>query len=133
MLFKVLIIDDDILYTSVLETILPHDTFEVIVKNSSQEGLEAVRQVNPDVVVLDLMMPGLSGWQVCQTIRTFSQVPILIVSAVADSAKILEVLDAGADDYLLKPTTPGVLTSRLRTLARRATTNQTHDDAVDEA
>jgi DNA-binding response OmpR family regulator len=121
MLIKVLIIDDDIPFTDMLEEILSEGKFEVRVANSGLEGIEATRQQKPDVIVLDLMMPGLDGWQVCQAIRTFSQVPILIVSAVIDSSKILQALDAGADDYLLKPVSSGVLISRLRTLAQRFT------------
>ncbi len=120
-MLKVVIIDDDILLTDMLKEVLPADTFEVSVANSGREGIEAVRQVEPDVIMLDLMMPGISGWEVCRAIRIFSQTPILVVSAVVDSQGVMQALQAGADDYLLKPLPQGMLLiSRLKKLAQRA-------------
>lgn len=116
-MLKVVIIDDDILFTDSLKQALPADTFAVFVANSGREGIETVQQVEPDIIMLDLMMPGLSGWEVCRIVRTFSQVPILVVSAVADSQGVMQALDAGADEYLLKPLPPGVLIPRLKKLA----------------
>lgn len=119
-MLKVVVIDDDILITNMLQDILPADTFEVFVANSGREGIELVQQISPDVIMLDLMMPGIGGWDVCRTIRTFSQTPILVVSAVVDSQGVMQALDAGADDYLLKPLPQGTLISRLKKLAQRA-------------
>ncbi len=115
---KLLIIDDDILFTNMLQDTLPGDLFEVFVAHSGAAGIETTRQLQPDVIILDLMMPGISGWEACQVIRTFSQVPILIVSAVIDSNGVMQALDAGADDYLLKPVPLGVLISHLKKLIR---------------
>lgn len=113
---KLLVIDDEVLFTQLLQDTLPGDLFEVFVAHSGAAGIEATRQLQPDVIVLDLMMPGLSGWETCQAIRTFSQVPILVVSAVIDSNEVIQALDAGADDYLLKPIPMGVLFSHLKSL-----------------
>ncbi|MBN1995880.1 MAG: response regulator [Anaerolineae bacterium] len=120
MLTKVLIIDDDAVLTSILKDTLTRETFEVFVANSGSEGIRAIEQLMPDVVVLDLMMPGLSGWEVCRRIRAFSQVPILVLSAVVDPAMVMQALDEGADDYILKPVTTNVLASRLRRLTKQA-------------
>ena len=98
MLPKLLIIDDDPNITRTFANIIPPQGFEVMVSNSGIEGIELVRQWQPDVIMLDLMMPGMDGWQVCQQIRTFSQIPILILSAVVDTRDVIYALDQGADD-----------------------------------
>ncbi len=113
---KVLIIDDEPDTTMILQGMLKTTNFEVVTANSGAEGVEAVRQLNPDVVILDLMMPGMNGWDACRAIRAFSQVPILILSAVTNSDKVLRALDEGANDYLVKPAPKGVLISHIRNL-----------------
>ena len=117
MLTKVLVVDDDIRTTELLELMLSPQGFEIFVANSGSDGIAAAHQLEPDVVVLDLMMPGVDGWEVCRTIRTFSQVPILVLSAVIDSERVVRALKQGASDYLVKPVPPGVIISRLRKLA----------------
>ena len=117
---KVLVIDDDTFLTNFLKDSLSRSSFEVFVANSGTEGIKTIHQVQPDVVVLDLMMPGMSGWEVCQAIRTFSPVPILILSAVIDHELVMQALDNGADDYIVKPVATNVLVSRLRRLTQQA-------------
>lgn len=124
---KLLIIDDEILFTTMLQDKLPQDLFEVFVAHSGAAGIEAARHLQPDVIMLDLMMPGLSGWETCRAIRAFSQVPILVVSAVIDSAGVVQALEAGADEYLLKPVPIGVLVSQLKSLIQPTTP---HTDEV---
>ncbi|MBE7554479.1 MAG: response regulator transcription factor [Anaerolineales bacterium] len=118
---KLLIIDDEILFTGMLQDKLPQDLFEVFVTHSGAAGIEAARELQPDVILLDLMMPGLSGWETCRAIRAFSQVPILVVSAVIDSNGVVQALEAGADEYLLKPVPMGVLVSQLKSLIQPTT------------
>lgn len=117
---KVLIIDDDYAVTDLLKMALEPRNFEVHTINSGSDGVEKVREIDPDVVIVDLLMPGKDGWQVCREIRTFSQVPILILSVVDKPGMVERALDAGADEYLLKPIPMRVLTARLNTLVRRA-------------
>jgi len=74
----------------------------------------------PDVIILDLFMPGLDGWQVCKSIREYSQVPILVLSAINKPGTVAKALDEGADDYLIKPVPSGVLVAHLNNLIRRA-------------
>ncbi|GIK39830.1 MAG: hypothetical protein BroJett011_36630 [Chloroflexota bacterium] len=124
---KLLIIDDEILFTTMLQEKLPQGLFEVFVTHSGAAGIEAARQLQPDVIMLDLMMPGLSGWETCRAIRAFSQAPILIVSAVIDSNGVMQALEAGADEYLLKPAPMGVLVSQLKSLIQSTTP---HTDEV---
>lgn len=103
MMTKMLIIDDNPGITDMLELVLPPEGFDVTSVNSGPEGIEATQQLEPDIVVLDLMMPGIDGWQVCKEIRAFSQVPILILSAVVDSEEVKRAMTEGANDYLVKP------------------------------
>ncbi len=125
---KLLIIDDDFLLSKTLKTILEPEAFEVFVANSGPAGIQAVRQWKPDVILLDLMMPELDGWQVCRAIREFSQTPILVLSAVINPTMVTRALDEGADDYLVKPAPTGVLVSRLNRLARYARAGQPDED-----
>jgi two-component system response regulator MprA len=117
---KVLVIDDDPILTNFLKDSLTRSSFEVFISNSGTEGIKLINQVQPDVVVLDLMMPGMSGWEVCKAIRMVSQVPILILSAVVDHELVMQALDNGADDYIVKPVATNVLVSRLRRLTQQA-------------
>jgi DNA-binding response OmpR family regulator len=132
---NLLIIDDDPDLTKTLKRFLEIKKFRVRVANSGSAGIEAARQWNPDVISLDLMMPGIDGWQVCAAIRKFSQAPILIYSAVINPDLVERALDEGANDYLVKPTPPGVVASRLQRLARysRADAIDDHSQSVSEA
>lgn len=121
---RILVIDDDQAMTEMLRLVLEPNAFDVQVAHSGPEGIEATRQLNPEVIVLDLLMPGMDGWEVCKEIRTFSQVPILVLSAISKPGIIARALDEGADDYLLKPMPSSVLIAHLKRLARRARAEQ---------
>ena len=117
---KLLVIDDDSAVTDLLSLLLKSNGFEVAATNNSTEGLGIIRDISPDVVILDLMMPEMDGWQICKAVREFSQVPIIILSALNDPSMIASVLDAGADDYLTKPTPSRVLIAHINRLINRA-------------
>lgn len=117
---KVLAIDDDPAMTDLLSLLLKSHGLEIYTSNSGEEGMLLVHSVTPDIIILDLMMPGLDGWQVCREIRTFSKVPIIILSALDNPGMVASALDAGADDYLIKPVPSGVLLAHLNNLTRRA-------------
>ncbi len=119
MTIKLLVIDDDSAVTDLLSLLLKSQGFEVSATNNSAEGLSMIRELEPDLVVLDLMMPEMDGWEVCRSVRQFSQVPIIILSALNDPSMIASVLDAGADDYLTKPTPSRVLVAHINRLAKR--------------
>ncbi len=116
---KILVIDDDVAVTDLLTLLLKSQGFEVAATNNSGAGLNMIRENPPDLVVLDLMMPDVDGWEVCREVRTFSQVPIIILSALNDPSMIASVLDAGADDYLTKPTPSRVLVAHINRLVKR--------------
>ncbi len=117
---KVLTIDDDPALTELLSLLLRTRGHDAYLANSGEEGVKLIRQTCPDVVILDLMMPGMDGWHVCTDVRTFSNVPILILSALDSPGMVASALDAGADDYLVKPVPTGVLLAHLNNLTRRA-------------
>ncbi len=117
---KVLAIDDDIALTELLALLLGTHGFEVRAATSGEEGLRLVREWQPDVVLLDLMMPGMDGWEVCTRIRAFSQVPIIVLSALDSPGFVARALDSGADDYLTKPVPSNLLVAHINKLLRRA-------------
>jgi DNA-binding response OmpR family regulator len=115
----VLTIDDDSAITELLAMLLRTHGYEVFTANSGEEGVKFIREKNPHIVILDLMMPGMDGWQVCRDVRSFSKVPIIVLSALDDPAMIASALDAGADDYLVKPVSSNILVAHLNRLIRR--------------
>ena len=116
---KVLVIDDDLAITELMSMLLKTHGFDVFTSNSGIEGVQLVKDINPNVVLLDLMMPDLNGWQVCKAIRTFSNVPILILSAINDPSMVASVLDSGADDFLVKPVPSSVLVAHIKKMVRQ--------------
>lgn len=125
MLTKVLVIDDDPDMTDLLSLLLNRRDFDVISCNSGEEGVQKARNESPDVIILDLMMKGMDGWQVCTAVRKFSSIPIIILSALDNPGMVVSALDAGADDFLTKPVSSGLLVSRLNTLTRRTSSKET--------
>jgi DNA-binding response OmpR family regulator len=117
---KILVIDDDSAITDLLSMLLNMHDFNVITANSGTEGIELVRTQSPSVVILDLMMPDPNGWAVSKAIREFSNVPIMILSAINDPSMVASVLDAGADDFLVKPVPSGTLVAHIKKLMRRS-------------
>jgi DNA-binding response OmpR family regulator len=121
---KILVIDDDTAVTDLLSVLLRSQGFDVTATNSSSDGLGYIRENEPDLIVLDLMMPEIDGWEVCRSVRAFSQVPIIVLSALNDPSMVASVLDAGADDYLTKPTPSRVLVAHINRLLKRNETSK---------
>jgi DNA-binding response OmpR family regulator len=119
MTIKILAIDDDTAMTELLNLLLGSYGFSVKTATTGVEGIKLVQEFVPDVIILDLMMPGMDGWQVCAKVRQFSDVPILIMSALDNPGNVASALDAGADDYLVKPVPSGMLVAHINNLARR--------------
>jgi DNA-binding response OmpR family regulator len=116
---KIIVIDDDTAVTDLLSVLLRSHGFDVRVTNNSAEGLGFIRDEQFDLVILDLMMPEMDGWEICKEVRAFSQVPIIVLSALNDPSMVASVLDAGADDYLTKPTPSRILVAHINRLTRR--------------
>jgi two-component system, OmpR family, response regulator MprA len=116
---KIIVIDDDPAMTELLQLLLQPTSSEIFTANSGPVGIDLIKNKKPDVVILDLMMPDMDGWQVCKNVRVFSDVPILVLSALDSPGVVAEALDAGADDYLIKPVASGVLIAHINKLLRR--------------
>ncbi|AYG03381.1 response regulator [Gryllotalpicola protaetiae] len=116
---KIVVADDDRQILGALRIILSARGYDVVLARDGKEALDKVVNDHPDVVVLDLGMPGLDGLAVIQAIRGWSTVPILVVSGRADSTDKVEALDLGADDYVTKPFQTDELLARIRALGRR--------------
>jgi DNA-binding response OmpR family regulator len=115
----VLVIEDDPRIRLVLAMTFRREGLEVTEADSGESGLEHIQARDFDVVLLDLMLPGRDGFEVCREIRRTSTVPIIMVTARGDSHDVVAGLEAGADDYVSKPFVPKELSARIRALARR--------------
>lgn len=116
---KLLLIDDDKLITGPLARSLREMGYHVTVAHNGREGLETAASQKPDLVILDIMMPGMDGWEVCRTLRTQSSVPILMLTALGEEVDRILGLELGADDYLTKPFSVRELNAHIRALLRR--------------
>ena len=116
---KVLIIEDDPNTTRLVGLYLSRDGYRVISAANGQEGLQLAREAKPDLIVLDLMLPGMSGMDICRTLRDESMVPIVMLTARVEEKDRLNGLDVGADDYVTKPFSPRELAARVRAVLRR--------------
>jgi two-component system KDP operon response regulator KdpE len=116
---KLLVIDEDITTLEVIKDNLAPEMYEVHAVSPDQQGVQAVHEVLPDVIIIDQASSDRQPWRLIQEIRTFSQTPILILSVNNKPGMIAKALDAGADDYLVKPVTINVLNARLNNILRR--------------
>jgi two-component system KDP operon response regulator KdpE len=122
---RVLVIDDEPQIRRALRVGLAGHGYDVQLAATSEEGLDLAALAPPEVIILDLMLPGISGLDVCRELREWSKVPILILSARGEETAKVEALDLGADDYLTKPFGMDELLARLRAIMRRATSEST--------
>nr|YP_010904375.1 probable transcriptional regulator ompR [Catenella fusiformis]WCH57626.1 probable transcriptional regulator ompR [Catenella fusiformis] len=116
---KILIVDDETSIRRILETRLSMIGYEVVSASDGEEALTVFRKEYPSLVVLDVMMPKLDGYGVCQELRKESDVPIIILTALGDVSDKITGLELGADDYVVKPFSPKELEARIRSVLRR--------------
>jgi two-component system, OmpR family, response regulator MtrA len=115
----VLVVDDDAALAEMLTIVLSNEGFETVVCGSGDQALGMFRSERPDIVLLDLMLPGMDGVDVCKAIRAESGVPIVMLTAKNDTVDIVVGLESGADDYIVKPFKPKELVARIRARLRR--------------
>jgi len=116
---RVLVIDDDVKTVELVKLYLNRDGYRVLTAFDGVEALRLARESHPDLIVLDLMLPGLDGLEVCRTLRVESDVPIIMLTAKTTEQDRLTGLDLGADDYMTKPFSPRELAARVRVVLRR--------------
>lgn len=124
---KILVVDDEVLLVKGIRFNLQNDGYEVVTGSNGVEAVIAAKEQQPDLIILDVMMPEMDGLEACSRIREFSNVPIILLTAKADDMDKLMGFDRGADDYLTKPFNILELKARIRALLRRSTVKNTQE------
>ena len=122
---RILVVDDEPAILKFLRANLEINHFETLAAHNGEEALKIVEREAPDLLVLDIMMPTLDGFETCRRIREWSQVPIIMLSARGDEDDKVKCLELGADDYITKPFGVGELTARVKAVLRRTETRST--------
>lgn len=118
---SVLVVDDEAIVTEVIERYLRREGYRVRVAADGERGIELARSLAPDLVILDLMLPKLDGLEVCRLLRAESNVPVILLTAKGEETDKILGLGIGADDYVVKPFSPGELVARVKAVLRRMT------------
>lgn len=116
---RILVVDDEAKIVQLARDYLERDGFRVISARDGITGLAKARSEKPDLVILDLMLPGMDGWEVCRVLRRESETPIIMLTARAEESDQIVGLELGADDYVTKPFSPRALVARVRAVLRR--------------
>jgi len=127
--FNVLIVEDEVKIAEILTDYLTQAGFAVTHKDTGLGVVELVRATPPDVILLDIMLPGMDGLEICREVRKFSSVPIIMVSARVEELDRLLGLELGADDYICKPFSPREVVARVRVVYRRQRPGQTAESS----
>lgn len=127
--YLILVVDDETRIARMIRMNLEHDGYEVIEANSGQQALDMVRSRMPNLVILDVMMPGLDGYETLQILREISQVPVIMLTAKSEEEDRIRGLELGADDYVTKPFSPRELMSRVKAVLRRTEGNAGGSDS----
>jgi two-component system KDP operon response regulator KdpE len=129
----VLVVDDEPQITRVLKHALDAEDFDVRVAHDGKSALDLIQASQPRLIITDLVMPGLTGVELCRRVRQVANTPIIVLSVKGEEGSKVEALDAGADDYITKPFGAGELLARVRALLRRADRTSTPSDPVIES
>jgi len=127
---KILVIDDDENTLWLIGTLLQHNGFQVLKTASPVDGLRIAREDNPDLVLLDVMMAELDGWEVCRRLRETSEVPVVFITAKTAMKDVVKGLEIGGDDYIVKPFDNRELVARVKAHLRRARDKRNSDELV---
>lgn len=117
---SVLVVDDDVRILRMIRRILELEGYRVLTASDSEATINVFCEENPDLILLDIMLPRIDGYAVCRSIREFSQVPIIMVTARVNEEETVQGLEAGADDYMTKPFSSAELVARVRAVLRRS-------------
>ncbi len=123
MQYKILIVDDDENICELLNLYLKKDGFDTVIANDGKQAVEYAEKYSPDLIMLDIMLPELDGWQVCREIRKKSEVPIIMLTAKGETFDKILGLELGADDYVTKPFDTKEVVARIKAVLRRSNDN----------
>ncbi len=126
---RIMVIDDDLLTLEHIRRVLEPEGFQTYLVDDSAAAQQEFHRVQPHLVILDLRMPGVSGWEICRYLRKVSNVPIIMLTGLGDKADVVRGLNAGADDYVVKPFQAAELLARIRAVLRRSQRAPVYQDA----
>ncbi len=127
---RILVVEDDERIRASVRMVLEEEGHSVLEAASGEEGLEVAQRVSADIALVDIMLPGMDGFELCRRLRSSGDLPILMLTARADSHDVVAGLEAGADDYVTKPFVPKELSARIRALLRRAARSEPAPEAL---
>ncbi len=130
---KILVVDDDKNICELLKLYLKKEGFEVVFAYDGSEAVSKAKSENPNLIILDVMMPIINGWEACKLIRQFTEVPIIMLTALDTTENKVQGLNIGADDYIVKPFEPVEVVARVNALLRRAEKPSTTENQLDES
>lgn len=116
---KILVIDDDVNICELIRLYLEKEGYEILTAYNGKKAIEVFSDFTPSIVILDIMLPGIDGWQVCREIRKISNIPIIMLTAKGETFDKVLGLELGADDYMVKPFDPKELVARVKAVLRR--------------
>ena len=130
---KTLVVDDDKNICELLKLYLKKEGFEVVFAYDGSEAVSKAKDENPNLIILDVMMPIINGWEACKLIRQFTEVPIIMLTALDTTENKVQGLNIGADDYIVKPFEPVEVVARVNALLRRAEKPNTTENQLEES
>ncbi len=130
---KVLVVDDDKNICELLKLYLQKEGFEIYFAYDGSEAVTVAKDKNPDIIVLDVMMPVINGWEACKLIRQFTDVPIIMLTALDTTENKVQGLNIGADDYIVKPFEPVEVVARINAHLRRLEKNENIEEVSNES
>nr|WP_282580199.1 response regulator transcription factor [Natroniella sulfidigena] len=125
-----MIIDDDKNICQILKEYFEFENFQVVIANDGAEGLKKVEVENPSLIILDIMLPEMNGWEICQNLRPQNDIPIIMLSAKTKETDRITGLELGADDYVTKPFSPKEVIARAKAVLRRTDRDETDGDLL---
>jgi len=128
--YKILVIDDDKNICELIKLYLEKEKYTVFLSHDGLEGIEKFYEIKPDLIILDIMLPGADGWEVCRKIKKENNVSIIMLSAKGETFDKVLGLELGADDYIVKPFEPKELLARIKAILRRTNTAKKKDDEI---
>src|SRR3990172_4016072 len=130
---KILLIDDDLDFLRLTNLIFSRSGAQVIMTPNGLEAMGKLFTQQPDLIILDALMPGIDGFKICQRIRQYTNTPLIMLSALDHDELMLKGLEAGADDFLSKPINPEILLARAKAVMRRGRPNKAYQEVVNYA
>ena len=127
---KILVVDDDKNINILIQSLLKNENYEVVAAFDGEDALSKIDSEKVDMIITDVMMPNMDGWELCKEVRSFSNIPILMLTVLGETSQKVKGFEIGADDYLTKPFEPMELIARVRALLKRYRINESQSISI---